>query len=281
MDGLNVDSRRPSHFANAIRKYGKDAFEHKVLETCETLEAANAAEERWIEQLGTRNSAKGFNLTRGGKHTPHPMRSPWDRPGFREVHQESVKRAVSTPEARLANSLRMKKVLSHPRLRQLASIRGKEIASRLGERERRRRNWRPERSLPQLRRSAAAERAKTHCLKGHEYSPENVISGTRKYRGSVYKTRICRTCFNARARLKGKAKDSCACGSPKKKSSKACRACGFRDSFGKNEKAAWPPLEELKALVETIGRSGIAKKLGVSFQAVTQKLKRHARHSAL
>ena len=29
------------HFPNAIRKYGKDAFSHEVLEVCSTLEEAN------------------------------------------------------------------------------------------------------------------------------------------------------------------------------------------------------------------------------------------------
>jgi hypothetical protein len=78
-----VSKRGWSHFANAIRKYGKDAFSHKVLETCDTLEAANAAEERWIEELGTRDPEKGFNVMKGGAHTPHPVRNPWDRPEFR------------------------------------------------------------------------------------------------------------------------------------------------------------------------------------------------------
>lgn len=79
-----------SHFANAICLYGKDAFSHEVLEVCDTLEAANAAEERWIEDLGTRDPEKGFNLMKGGSHTPHPFRNPWDRPEYRKTMEESV-----------------------------------------------------------------------------------------------------------------------------------------------------------------------------------------------
>lgn len=83
-----TQSRRATHgrqhFLNAIRKYGKEAFEHRILEICETLEVANAAEERWIEKLDTRDPSKGFNLMRGGSHVPHLFSSPWDRPGFRE-----------------------------------------------------------------------------------------------------------------------------------------------------------------------------------------------------
>ena len=33
-----------NYFHNAIRKYGKDAFEHKILRVCYSLEEANAAE---------------------------------------------------------------------------------------------------------------------------------------------------------------------------------------------------------------------------------------------
>ncbi len=72
------------HFLNAIRKYGKDAFSHEVLGVCDTLEAANSAEKEWIEFFDSRNPGKGFNLAKGGAHTPHPVSNPWDRPGFRE-----------------------------------------------------------------------------------------------------------------------------------------------------------------------------------------------------
>ncbi|KKM23993.1 hypothetical protein LCGC14_1609580 [marine sediment metagenome] len=72
------------HFPNAIRKYGKDAFSHKVLGVCDTLEEANIAEIRWIEHFDTRNPEKGFNLAKGGKHVPHPIRkNPWNNPKYR------------------------------------------------------------------------------------------------------------------------------------------------------------------------------------------------------
>jgi len=58
------------HFRNAIRLYGKDAFAHRVLEKCETLESANEAEEAWINSFSTRFPEFGFNLARGGSHIP-------------------------------------------------------------------------------------------------------------------------------------------------------------------------------------------------------------------
>ncbi len=37
------------HFPNAVRKYGKDAFSHHVLETCYSLGEANKAEKYWAK----------------------------------------------------------------------------------------------------------------------------------------------------------------------------------------------------------------------------------------
>lgn len=76
------------HFPNAIRKYGKEAFSHEVLEICHSLEVANLAEECWISFYETRDPEKGFNLVKGGQHVPHPIRkNPWDDPEYRaKIH---------------------------------------------------------------------------------------------------------------------------------------------------------------------------------------------------
>ncbi len=66
------DGKGCAHFWAAIRKYGKDAFEHQILQVCGTLAAANAAEEKLIEELGTRDPLRGFNLIRGGGSSPLP-----------------------------------------------------------------------------------------------------------------------------------------------------------------------------------------------------------------
>ncbi|OPZ39525.1 MAG: GIY-YIG catalytic domain protein [Synergistetes bacterium ADurb.BinA166] len=88
-----------NHWYNAIRKYGKDAFSHEVLEVCSDLEVANLAEECWIELLDTRNPEKGFNLMKGGEHVPHPIKNPWDRPEYRAKHPKNIA-VCHTPEAR-------------------------------------------------------------------------------------------------------------------------------------------------------------------------------------
>lgn len=52
-------------FANAILKYGIDAFDHQVLEVVSTQEAADSAEACWIKQLNSR-VPHGYNLSAGG-----------------------------------------------------------------------------------------------------------------------------------------------------------------------------------------------------------------------
>jgi len=90
-------------FWNAIRRYGKDAFDHEVLEVCSTLEEANAAEEEWIAHFDTRDSGNGFNLSPGGAHTPHPIKNPWDRPGYRDKVSSAIKERWKDPKIRAQN----------------------------------------------------------------------------------------------------------------------------------------------------------------------------------
>lgn len=103
-----------SHFANAIRKYGKDAFEHEVLEICTTVDFANTAEEKWIAHFNTCDPLFGFNIKKGGDHVPHPVRNPWDRPGLREKASRSMKEAWKNPEFRARWSELGKEVFSRP-----------------------------------------------------------------------------------------------------------------------------------------------------------------------
>jgi hypothetical protein len=52
-------------FAAAIRKYGRDAFTHEVLEVVDTSVAADEAERAWISRLST-IAPNGYNLRTGG-----------------------------------------------------------------------------------------------------------------------------------------------------------------------------------------------------------------------
>ncbi len=214
-----------AHFWAAIRLYGKDAFSHEVLEVCETVDLANAAEERWIEKLCTRDPAKGFNLAKGGQHVPHPIKNPWDRPGFREkataylkAHNDSLTsedrsartkklwedpafrqkvephiRAMATdPSVRLKAVSAMKATKARPGVKARAS----EVSRRMWEdpffRQANAAMWSDpvfrEKCESGLRAGATINAAKTHCKHGHEFTTENTRLNRR---GS----RECRTCL--------------------------------------------------------------------------------------
>ena len=57
----------------AINKYGKENFECRILEWCDSRESLSQAEIKWISKFDAYNSPKYYNLTRGGEgHTCDP-----------------------------------------------------------------------------------------------------------------------------------------------------------------------------------------------------------------
>jgi hypothetical protein len=196
------------HFPNAIRKYGKDAFSHEVLEVCYDLEVANLAEECWIEFYDTRNPEKGFNLAKGGQHVPHLIRkNPWDDPEFRAARTNESRARAADPAFVAARAAESRSRASDPEFRSKisAGVRNKwedpqyrsdRIADKLA-------NWQDpiyrekmsiaSRSVmadPAVRAKCAPKAhfntSKTHCKNGHSFSQEN----TRFWEGR----RICRVC---------------------------------------------------------------------------------------
>ena len=63
--------QRNPYFWNAIKKYGWDSFEHKVLSSNLTLEEANTIEEYYISLFDTTNKEYGYNMQSGGKNKLH------------------------------------------------------------------------------------------------------------------------------------------------------------------------------------------------------------------
>jgi group I intron endonuclease len=70
-----ITRKEKTHFANAIRKYGRNSFTHEVLEVCASREVAEVAEVSWIEFFDSTDPKKGFNLTRGGFGPPRSKAS--------------------------------------------------------------------------------------------------------------------------------------------------------------------------------------------------------------
>lgn len=196
----NANSRpegKRSHFWAAIRKYGKDAFSHEILEVCGTLEEANLAEAKWIDHFDSRNPEKGFNLMKGGEHIPHPKKNPWDDPGFREKVTISNQRAYSDPIIRDKAISAMKKSFARPESKEKRS---KSSSLMWGSNEYRAKNnglWKdPDfRSRCQfgLVHGASLNKRKTHCRNGHEYTEENTYI-------SPSGSRICKICSRKRGR---------------------------------------------------------------------------------
>lgn len=56
---------RNPHFARAIEKYGWNNFTHEVVQLCETLEEANAAEKAFIKEYRTNEVEYGYNISGG------------------------------------------------------------------------------------------------------------------------------------------------------------------------------------------------------------------------
>ena len=169
------------HFPNAIRKYGKDAFSHEVLEVCYDLEVANLAEKCWIDLFETRDPTKGFNLAKGGSHTPHPIRkNPWDRPEFREKALANLASA-NARATHSGRSTRSKEVNSRPEVRaKMSAATSKQFASP----ESRQKQAELVSSFhqdPELREKLAAglrranerKAARACCYNGHEYTDAN------------------------------------------------------------------------------------------------------------
>jgi len=183
------------HFPNAIRKYGPQAFSHEVLEVCHILDVANLAEECWIEFFDTRDPERGFNLAKGGRHVPHPEKeNPWDDPSFRAkciaslrlsasqpgakaLRSAVARESANRPEVRLKNSLAQKEVMGRPGMREKNSQRVKALWQSEGYRAKQSARWGDpgyrNRSHDGLTGGARVNREKTHCPKGHEYTPKN------------------------------------------------------------------------------------------------------------
>ncbi len=223
------------HFPNAIRKYGKDAFDHEVLEVCYSLEDANAAEIKWISRFDSRNPEKGFNLAKGGTHVPHPIKNPWDRPEFRAARLADLARAnaglTHTQRSSMSKKLwqdpdfRKKVVpvlqsnMKDPEIKDRAVSAMRESFARPESKEKRSRSskamwesdeyrirnaelWKDpdfrDRCETGLLHGASLNREKTHCRHGHEYTPQNTYVNRR---GS----RECRVCSRKRGRVSARA----------------------------------------------------------------------------
>lgn len=232
----SITTSKRSRFCNAIRKYGKDAFDHEVLETCSTIEEANAAEEKWIVHFNARDPLFGFNIQRGGLHVPHSVSGDYrEAPDFKEKASARSKAVWADPEKRANILAGTQEAIRKPEVRAKLSAAVTELwkdpefrernlkaaaAGRTPEvREKLRRNWDDpdfrERCSVGTRAGNEARASRTHCAKGHPRTPENLDA-----------SRECKLCIAERRRA---ARSSCPKGHPYEEGSFAVTADGRRD----------------------------------------------------
>lgn len=189
------------HFWAAIRKYGKDAFSHNVLETCDTLEEANEAEEAWISSFSSRYPDFGFNLARGGNHVPD------SKPLSTEERSLLSKQRLACSETRLKISQAAKDQASTPAGKQARSDAAKSMTAET-------RILAAQKAAIKLRGKSHSEKHRTRisaALSGRQLSEEHKsnLRGPRKVKKTHCKNghsledawvrksngaRLCRTC---------------------------------------------------------------------------------------
>lgn len=192
-------NRGTTYFANAIRRYGKDAFAHEILEVCETLKDADLSEIKWIEHFDSRNPEKGFNIKRGGSQTPHSIdneyrkdpvfrakvsssvKKLWQDPVYRSKVLSATQTAIKTDEVRQKLSEGTKKAWKDPETRKKFELAAKERSLDPIIRSESRSRWDDpdfrERCSIGTRAHNEAERMKTHCKYGHEYTEKSTAIG--------------------------------------------------------------------------------------------------------
>jgi group I intron endonuclease len=195
------------HFWNAIRKYGKESFSHRILEICTSIEEANEAEQAWIESFTSTNPEFGFNLLRGGykwvgmtrdakAESSDRARKLWRDPSYRARVTTGVSAANKDPSRVAALVARNKSMVLSEGSR--ARISASNLSRSCTEATRQKLSvvgiGRTPSNVDQLRAMGADRsaflRARTHCKHGHSLHDAWV----RKSDGE----RLCRTCSRLR-----------------------------------------------------------------------------------
>lgn len=100
----NARNGKPSYLYNAIRKYGEDNFEFKVILKNIPIDKLNFYEQLWIEKFNTK-APNGYNLTDGGSGTRGF--TPWDKGIKRSKEDVEKMKAYFTPKVREKMSKRV------------------------------------------------------------------------------------------------------------------------------------------------------------------------------
>ena len=180
LDAKSLHGKGCKHFWNAIRKYGKDAFSHEILAQSWSLEFANETEEYLVSFYETQNPKKGFNLSKGGGSQPHPIRkNPWNDPEYRKKCTENSRKLWRDPSVLSQASIRSKNKWNDPNYRSKYEEFWKDPQHK-------------EKVLVGFNKHVKDQKSRTHCVNGHEFTPENTL---------LYDKRVCRICHLTRNKI--------------------------------------------------------------------------------
>ena len=113
------------HIRNAVKKYGKDKFAVKLIDTAESKEELDEKEIYWIRELDSRNPDVGYNLAKGG--AGHQM-SGTTRQRMAEAHRG--RKNPKSPETikKLSEALKGHAVSAEARRHMSESQQGKKMS---------------------------------------------------------------------------------------------------------------------------------------------------------
>jgi group I intron endonuclease len=83
--------KSPYLLYEAIRKYGRDAFDVQQIDTGDSLKELNEKEMMWIARLKTFGFNTGYNMTEGGKCCRHLNKRGCTHPMFGKHHSEETR----------------------------------------------------------------------------------------------------------------------------------------------------------------------------------------------
>jgi group I intron endonuclease len=191
---------RRSLFANAVRKYGADAFDHQLLEVVSTQEEANLAEARWISQF-TCLVPNGYNLTLGGGAAGRlhentkiligkASRAKWQKMTTEERSASGPAESLRTWWRKMtAEELSTAKSMRGERLR--AWWRGMTVEERFAQQRARQNTVSPEQHQATIAKAWETRRAK-YGQSGHAMTPEALVERGRKIKEGRRKAKEAR-----------------------------------------------------------------------------------------
>lgn len=102
-----------SHFYKAMRKYGIDAFEWRILEQCDTIEELNNAEIKWIA-LVRECGHRLYNISDGGTGGDMGGSKYWATNGIRDETKEKISNTLKEYFATHSHPMKGKTCVGKP-----------------------------------------------------------------------------------------------------------------------------------------------------------------------